>query len=251
MGGFITLGKHLTHKIYRSAELALSLTREGAAGLLSFELYPLGMVGDCLPVVRLPTSTPRRPILFLHGVLHNRSAFAYVIQRLALKGWQHFEQLNLFTSLHSIARMAEQTKRAVERLLSRYDGSQVDIVAHSMGGIIARYFIQKLGGDAVVRNLVTLGTPHQGTKWSSYSCFPQLRELRPESHTIRSLNALPLPVFTQVISISGSLDICIQPKQGAFWEGARNIQLQGLGHAGLLFSRRVFRIIASRLGAKS
>lgn len=248
MGGLLTLGRDLTHKIRRSAKLALSLTREGTAGLLSFELYPLGMVGDCLPVVRLPTSTHHTPILFLHGVLHNRSAFVYMIQKLALKGWQNFEQLNLFTSLHSIARMAEQTKRAVERVLSRYDASQVDIVAHSMGGIIARYFVQKLGGDTVVRNLVTLGTPHQGTKWFSYSILPQLRELRPESHTIRSLNALPVPVCTQVISISGSLDICIQPKQGAFWEGVRNIQLQGLGHAGLLFSRRVVRIIASRLG---
>lgn len=36
------------------------------------------------------------------------------------------------------------------------------IVAHSMGGLVSRYYIEQLGGSRVVRNLVTVGTPHDG-----------------------------------------------------------------------------------------
>lgn len=56
-------------------------------------------------------------------------------------------------------------KRAID---TRWGASLEDpsrpltIVAHSMGGLVSRYFIERLGGDRVVRNLVTVGTPHAG-----------------------------------------------------------------------------------------
>jgi len=237
-------------KLSKTARFGWNVAREAGASLLTYELYPLGMIGSSIPPVPtlwLKTKREKRPILFIHGIFHNRAAFAWLIQKLALWGWRHFQQINLLTSIHSIPSMAEQTARHVKELLQRHKARQVDIVAHSMGGIIARYFTQVLKGDKVVRNLVTLGTPHQGTKLSHYSFLPHLKELSPKSKLLRKLNSAPLPKSTQGLSVSGDLDLFIQPKQGACWPGARNIELEGVGHAGLLFSKRVAEIIASRL----
>jgi pimeloyl-ACP methyl ester carboxylesterase len=41
-------------------------------------------------------------------------------------------------------------------------GGEVDIVGHSEGGLMARWFVKELGGDDVVRHIVTLGTPNRG-----------------------------------------------------------------------------------------
>lgn len=45
-------------------------------------------------------------------------------------------------------------------------GQKVDVVAHSMGGLVSRWWIERAGGTAAVRRLVTCGTPHGGSPWS-------------------------------------------------------------------------------------
>lgn len=95
-----------------------------------------------------------------------------------------------------------------------------------------------------------LGNPHRGTEWSKYSILPHIRELVPQSTTIETLNHCPPPTHTRAIAISGSLDIMMRPKDCTWWEGVRNIHLSHVGHAGLLFSRRVLEITLSHLNVE-
>ncbi len=55
----------------------------------------------------------------------------------------------------------------VERLIRHHPRERIDLVGHSEGGLIGRYYVQKLNGAHRVRHLVTLGTPHRGTPWAS------------------------------------------------------------------------------------
>jgi pimeloyl-ACP methyl ester carboxylesterase len=50
-----------------------------------------------------------------------------------------------------------------ERIDQEFGGETVDIIAHSFGGLVARYYIQNLGGENRVRQLITMGTPHRGS----------------------------------------------------------------------------------------
>lgn len=230
--------------------LTWGMTREVGASVLAYELYPLAILGNSLPALPIfwtKTESHRRPILFVHGIFHNKSAFFYLKQKLASKGWHHFREMDLLTSLYGIPKLAERVQKEVEKLKEEYQTDQIDIVAHSMGGIIARYYLQKLGGDGIAKNLVTLGTPHQGTHWSKYSLLRHIRELHPSSQLLNELNTLPLPQKTRVVSVSGNLDVMMVPRSTPEWEGVRHIQLQNVGHAGLLFSKRVFQIVASHL----
>jgi pimeloyl-ACP methyl ester carboxylesterase len=244
------LKEELFRRLRLGATTGWAITREAGASVLTYELYPLGFAGASVPAlptiwIRRPTSRP--PVLFIHGVLHNGSAFTWLKQNLALYGWRDFKEMNLLTTVHSIPAMAEQTAQHVHALLRKHSVPQIDIVAHSMGGIIARYFVQMLGGDGMVRHLVTLGTPHLGTEISRYAFLPHLRELAPDSQTIRNLRAQPTPQITQGVSISGNLDLFMWPRNCVWWEGVRNIHLRGVGHAGLLFSRRVLQILVAHL----
>ena len=227
-----------------------SVLREAGASVLAYEVYPLGLATASLPVVPPLWQTaakPDVPILFLHGLLHNTSTFAWIKQKLTLAGWHRFHALNLSTTQHTIAQMSEQVLEAIEKARADFGVRQVDIVAHSMGGILARYAIQVLGAGPSVRTLITLGTPHQGTELSRYSWIRNLKELAPESETIRALQSAPALTGTQACAVSGSLDVLLRPSQSAYWKGVRNIRLRGVGHAGLLFSNRVVQIISAHL----
>lgn len=238
-------------RVSATARLGWAVTREAGASILTYELYPLGVIPKIVPVVPshwITADEPHLPILFIHGVFQNPAAFAWLKNRLAWAGYRHFREIHLFPSIRPIPVNAERVARKVEQMRREYDVPAVNIVAHSMGGILARYFIQLMKGDRHVRYLITLGTPHQGTTLSRLAVSPYLKELSPQSETLRRLNASAPPVFSQGVAISGSLDLFVRPLERARWEGVRNIQLDGVGHAGLLFSRRVANIIISYLG---
>lgn len=227
------------------------IAREATASLLTYELYPLGLIGRSLPTVPVYTKTSngtrKLPVLFIHGVFHNRSTFAWLKQKMTSHGYRHFKEVDLLTSIHPVPRLAEQIASVVSTMQRRYEVPQIDVIAHSLGGIIARYYVQALGGDGTIKNLVTLGSPHAGTAWSNYSVLAHLKDLAPKSPFMEKLREMPPPQYTRVVAVSGSLDVMVRPKSAGFWPGVRNIHLKRVGHAGLLFSQRVCEIILANL----
>ncbi len=237
-------------RLKKLVELGFDVTRETLASVLIYELYPLGVLGRSVPSIPslfIKNKKPELPILFIHGIFHNRSAFTWMKQKLAVKGFHSFKEIDLVTSIHPVPILAEQVAASVNQLLKQYSVPEINIVAHSMGGLVARYYIQKLGGDRFIKNLITLGTPHQGAKLSRYSLLPHLRDLKPDSQLFQELSALPPPQNTRVCAISGELDVIVRAKEDPWWSGVRHIHLKRVGHAGLLFSKRVTEIIANHL----
>ncbi len=233
-------------------EQSWSILREAGASLLAYELYPLGLATPSLPVVRplWPKQVePKPPVLFIHGFLHNPSAFAWLKQKMVLQGWRHFRAANLATVQHTIPRLSEQVLRTIHQMQKQYGVEQVDVIAHSMGGILARYVLQVLEQDGVIRKLITLGTPHQGTELSRYTWLEQLKELSPGSKTLQMLAQAPPLRKTQAVAVRGTLDVLLWPQERAHWDGVRNIELAGVGHAGLLFSQRVLQIVLAHLSS--
>lgn len=68
---------------------------------------------------------------------------------------------------------AEKLSQEIQGLKSQTGASKVDIVAHSMGGLVARYYVEKCGGAANVGKLIMLGTPNHGTE-IAYLAFTSL-----------------------------------------------------------------------------
>ncbi len=120
-----------------------------------------------------------------------------------------------------------------------------------MGGIIARYYVQRLGGDSRVHTLVTLGSPHAGTQAARLLPKTVCRQLRPSSDVIAEL-ARPAPgCRTRFVAFWSDRDVLISPKSAARIDHpdleARNILVPAVGHLSLPIDGRVAREIAATL----
>ncbi|MBM7169673.1 alpha/beta fold hydrolase [Streptomyces sp. G44] len=208
-------------------------------------LYPSGIAQErrAAPVQppsdapRLP-SEGRPPVLLVHGFIDNRSVFVLLRRALAQDGGRHVESLNYSPLTRDIRTAAELLGRHVEELCERTGHRRVDIVGHSLGGLIARYYAQRLGGDVRVRTLVTLGTPHAGTRVARLAdAHPIVRQMRPGSAVIEELKEPAPACRTQFVSFWSDLDQIMDPLETACMDHpdllAQNIQVTGIGHLAL------------------
>ncbi|MFE7469302.1 esterase/lipase family protein [Streptomyces sp. NPDC057499] len=192
------------------------------------------------------------PVVLLHGFIDNRSVFVLLRRSLAQRGRRHVESLNYSPLTCDIRTAAELLGRHVEEICARTGHREIDIVGHSLGGLIARYYVQRLGGDQRVRTLVTLGTPHGGTAVAPLaSAHPIVRQMRTGSAPIEELR-LPAPgCRTRFVSFWSELDRVIVPAEAARIDhpdlDAENVRVTGIGHLALLVHPTVAAAIRQAL----
>lgn len=160
--------------------------------------------------------------------------------------------------VYGLTHMADRLRDMV-RSLSQRKGP-LFIVAHSAGGLVARYFLEKLGGDQLVDGLVTLGTPHRGT-WIAALGFlthlvvkaKVLWEMLPVSKFIRQLNKSAAPTGMAILSIRSPEDLVCPERSTELPEAwktsatVRTQELSGLSHMDFLISKECYQAIASYL----
>ncbi|WP_314224667.1 esterase/lipase family protein [Streptomyces zaehneri] len=239
----------------RLAGLSLTLLKATALDLAILAghllLYPSGIAQErrvtarpALPrptgaedPAQLPTKAPL-PVVLLHGFIDNRSVFVLLRRSLAQHGRHRVESLNYSPLTCDIRTAAELLGRHIEEICERTGSSQVDVVGHSLGGLIARYYVQRLGGDGRVRTLVTLGTPHSGTRVAPLAnAHPIVRQMRPGSELIEELSRPAPGCRTQFVSFWSDLDHLMDPLESACVEHpdllVQNVRVTGIGHLAL------------------
>ncbi|WP_431996988.1 esterase/lipase family protein [Streptomyces fungicidicus] len=235
----------------RPADLSLALLKATALELAILAghllLYPAGIVQERrggspeLPAPGGTAKLPREarpPVVLLHGFIDNRSVFVLLRRSLAQHGRQQIESLNYSPLTCDIRIAAELLGRHIEQVCERTGSRQVDVVGHSLGGLIARYYVQRLGGDTRVRTLVTLGTPHSGTRVAPLAnAHPIVRQMRPGSPVLEEL-AQPAPgCRTHFVAFWSDLDHIMDPLESACIEHpdltTANVRVSGVGHLAL------------------
>ncbi|MET8820181.1 esterase/lipase family protein [Streptomyces rochei] len=193
--------------------------------------------GTSPPAPRLPTSA-KPPVVLLHGFIDNRSVFLLLRRSLAQHGRQQVESLNYSPLTCDIRTAAELLGRHIEEICERTGSDRVDVVGHSLGGLIGRYYVQRLGGDLRVRTLVTLGTPHAGTRVVPLAnAHPIVRQMRPGSAVIEELTRPSPGCRTRFVSFWSDLDRVMDPLETACLDHpdltVRNVRVSGIGHLAL------------------
>ena len=139
----------------------------------------------------------------------------------------------------------------VEQLCEETGFERIHVIGHSMGGLIARYYVQRLGGDERVHTLVTLGTPHAGTRPARLVPHPLARQLRPHSELVAELREPAPGCRTRFLAVWSDLDQMIVPKRAARVDhpdlDARNVLIRGVGHMSLPIHRRAVHEIGLTL----
>lgn len=225
---------------YDPVRVRSAIRREALSFLAHGMLLPFGFRR---PRPRPERRREQRTLVFVHGLGANRSGFLPLQAYLRLHG--HRRQLAFnYRSAGSLERLAVQLKRAIE---AGVGGGRIDLVAHSMGGLVARAYLQLLGGARRVDRLVTLGTPHLGTHAANFIPSALVRQLLPGSPFLAYLNAQPAPAGVEVTSIVAGRDLLIQPVDAARCPFGESLRFDDFGHLELLFRPEVFAQIAARL----
>lgn len=213
-------------------------------------LYPTGLTAErpTVPPPALPQPPLARlprlpPVVLLHGFADNRSVFLLLRRALlrdepAALPRRTVASLNYSPLTCDIRAAAELFGRHVTEVRKRTGADRVDVVGHSLGGLIARYYVQRLGGDAAIRTLVTLGTPHSGTRVAPLAdAHPIVRQLRPESPVVAELRQPAPGCRTRFVCVWSDLDQVMVPTSTARLDHpdltGENILVTGVGHLAL------------------
>jgi pimeloyl-ACP methyl ester carboxylesterase len=227
-----------------------SLSRSNASRLIR-EWLALVLFGLTTPLALLP-SRPQRgigegsqqvPVIVIPGYALHRVGLlpmaAYLRRRQNRIVWA----VNNPTWRDDIPEFARTLSQAVDRIRAASGSEQVDIVGHSMGGIVAAHYINHAGGAGIVRRLVTLGTPWRGTTMHILGLGRQCHGLAPGSPEIEAAS----PVDAAVTALWSATDAIILPTINASLEGARSVALENQGHVSMLFSLTAMRAVDEAL----
>lgn len=191
------------------------------------------------------------PIIMVHGIIDNHSIFTVLRRGLARRGFGRIMTLNYSPFSGDVRRVSQRLAMLVESVCRETGYERVHIIGHSMGGVVSRYYVQRMGGDARVDTLVTLGSPHGGTTAARLMPHSMARQLRPGSDLIRELDEPAPGCQTRVIAIWSDLDQVITPKRNARIVhpdlAARNVFVRGVGHMSLPVDGRVVHEICTAL----
>lgn len=216
---------------------------EFASLLLTLLLRPLGWLPE-----RIPAGPSRRPpVILLHGLFQNRSCLLLLQWRLRAAGFDRIISVNTPPWL-DLETLTGRVRHVVEQVRSATGAEQVYLVGHSMGGIIARNFIQLGDGASQVAGCVTLGSPHRGSKLAPFAVSRLGRALLPGSGLLMRLQAAPMPATVRFTAIYSRHDNIIVPMENARLDGADNVELSEIGHTAMLFSPRVAHEVVKALG---
>jgi predicted esterase len=194
-----------------------------------------------------------RPVVLVHGIGDNRSAFTILRRTLRRRGFGRIVTVNYSPLTSDVRKAAADLARHVERVCEQSGYEQVHVVGHSLGGIIARYYVQCLGGDARVGALVTLGSPHAGSQLARVAPLLVGRQLRPDSDLMREL-AAPARCSTRFVAIHSDRDAVV-PHRSARLEHpdllVTALRVHGVGHLSLLANGTVAHAIVAALTAEA
>jgi triacylglycerol esterase/lipase EstA (alpha/beta hydrolase family) len=185
------------------------------------------------------------PVLLLHGVLCNSGVWLRMRTVLRAARNAPIYTLSYGPPLDSVERFADQLARRIERIRADTGAARVAIVAHSMGGIVARAYLRRYGA-AYIDRVITIGTPHHGSVHAWLFAGISLAQLRPGNAWLATLNAAPLPPV-RIVSIWSWHDSMVAPQASAVLHGAVNIAVSGVAHNAILRDRDVAALVIAEL----
>ncbi|HMV53480.1 MAG TPA: alpha/beta fold hydrolase [Rhodocyclaceae bacterium] len=189
------------------------------------------------------------PLLLVHGYCCNRGAWWWMKPRLERAGFV-VATVNLEPVLGGIDDHAQPLSERIEEICRETGAPRVALVCHSMGGLSARAYLRAFGSDRVAR-MITIGTPHRGSRLARLGLGRNARQMTPGSEWIEQLASQPQVPQSGVVSIYSLHDNLVAPQDGAILEGADSIPLAGRGHIDLLHSRAVLDRVIDAIGSRA
>lgn len=252
LGSFLLMGRHVGAR-QRGASLR-ALVRELWIAFWTQPALPLfylfGHRMDSLFAQRGEEglANERVPIVFVHGYMQNRVGFVGLARTLARRGLGPLYGFN-YPWFASITSNARRLDRFVARVCKESGSPAVDLVCHSMGGLVAMEMMRDEARreKLAVRRCVTIATPHAGVMWQGPLLGIGATSLRRGSKLLEAQAGTKLAV--PCLSIYSSHDNVVHPKQSSSLavRGGRDVEVANHAHLAILFAPEVADHVAAFL----
>ncbi|MCK6523945.1 alpha/beta fold hydrolase [Myxococcota bacterium] len=210
----------------RLSRAAIStFARECAVHWAYAALAPFGM-GDTSPTPAGPTLDPpqsRTPVLLVHGYGVNAGCLLVLATTLRQRGFRWVWPVTLRG--RGLDAQAASLAVRIDRLRQVTGFEQVDLVCHSMGGVVAAIYLQR------------------GSKLAVFGQRDEAEEMLYGHPRLMALGPLPVPVT----SLYSFTDHMVIPSSSAVVDWAESVEVPWCGHMELLFSARVYRALVHLL----
>lgn len=189
----------------------------------------------------------RNPVLLVHGIMRTSAVFRKMSAYLTNHGWSVYTfNLTPHNATISLDELALQVADYVDKTFA--SKQPLDLVGLSMGGLVTRYYVQRLGGIERVQRFITISTPNQGTHLAYLSARPGCVQMRPGSTFLKDLNhdcsMLEALNFT---SLWTPWDFVIVPAQSSQMPVGKEVKLSVFAHALMVRDNRSIQAVASAL----
>jgi len=188
------------------------------------------------------------PLVFVHGLGGDRGNFLLMDKFLWLSGRKRSYRIHL-NPKSPITEMSRQLAGYITNVLDITGEPRVEIIAHSMGGVVSRMAILDFGLEKKVRTLITLGAPHNGTYPARYGCTDNILSLRPDSEIVTRLKKAGWPKNVKGFTLWSKNDLLILPAESAKVDGACQIDMTPLTHFSYLFDPRSWIMVEKCLSS--
>ncbi len=189
-------------------------------------------------------SDGRVPVVFVHGYFQNRVDFA----RMAVDLGHGATAFGFnYPWWRSVEKNGARLAAFVDEVLAETGATSVDIVAHSMGGLVSR---AALGHGARVRRLVTIASPHRGILYRGPVLGQGGEDLRAGSPFLTRVNAEPIGVPT--LSLASTHDNMVHPHGQSQLDalGGDDLLVGEMGHLAILFAPETVTAVRAFLTMK-
>ncbi len=209
----------------------------------------LASIGPMKELVKPLPADGHRPVIFVHGLAGYRGNFLPMRSWLRLHGRKRTYAVGLRG--RTIPQQAAELRRFIAQVVEvnqLVPGAQIDLVAHSMGGVVSRLAMHDPGTAERVATLITLGSPHGGTFAARFAGGPITTELRRDSSLMTQLNRdRPWKSRTRLVCFWSSGDPLMQPAETATIPGADNREIDGFSHLDWLMRKRAWMDVGDAL----
>ncbi|MBI4804124.1 MAG: alpha/beta fold hydrolase [Desulfovibrio sp.] len=212
--------------------------------LMVYVTYPIGFAKRLWKPSPSP-SCVRPPVLLVHGLYHNASAWYLYKWWLRRSGYEKVFCLSYNTLKYDFWQLTEQLKDVVREAADLCGKEPIILMGHSLGGLLARAAIADPQTAELVRATILLGTPNQGSKLAALAAGKLGRSIHHNGALVQRINSLSSPKTMPKLNLFSPLDNMVLPTSSLEVpeEGWIQAQTAPISHISMLYHLPTVRLV--------
>lgn len=187
------------------------------------------------------------PVLLVPGFMGPSFLLVPLAAFLGAHG-REVEILATFPALRGVEASTRRVAHAIQALKERTGAPCVDLVAHSMGGLACRHYMNHHMGERDVRRFISIATPHLGTRWAHLPFSRSAADMRPGNAFLSALAERPPAPGVRCYTIRAGWDQIVWPREHGRWDGhARDHELPWAEHWAVQVDPRTLALVLALL----